>query len=163
MTTTYDDDNDTGGQQNESSVITDLRRKLREAEKTAHGNAEAAARAEAAERELAFLKAGVDPAKPAATWFIKGYDGDLSTDAIKKAAGDAGLLAGAQASGGTVDASHQAAAIAQGAIDAATAGAFGGVSPVNHLENMQRALERGGIEAMADYMRTAGLPVADEQ
>jgi hypothetical protein len=160
VTTTYDDD-EPGGQQNDSSVISELRRKLRESEKSAHGNAEAAARAEAAERELAFLKAGVDPAKPAATWFIKGYDGDLSTDAIKKAAGDAGLLASAPTPGG-VDASHQVAAIAQGAIDAATAGPFGGVSPVNHLENMQRALERGGIDAMADYMRTVGLPVAGD-
>lgn len=157
MTTEYDD----GGTPNESSVITELRDKLRKAEKTAQGNAEAATRAETAERELAFLKAGVDPSKAGSTWFIKGYDGDLSPDAIKKAAGEAGLLAATQPEPQQAAAQQQAAQTF-GAIDQATAGNFGGVSPVNHLENMQRALQRGGLEAMADYMRTVGLPVVGD-
>lgn len=53
---------------------------------------EAEARAAAAERELAFAKAGLPLDDPKMTYFVKGYDGDLSPDAIKAAAESAGFL-----------------------------------------------------------------------
>jgi hypothetical protein len=53
---------------------------------------EAEARAAAAERELAFAKAGLPLSDPKMTYFVKGYDGDLSPDAIKAAAEAAGFL-----------------------------------------------------------------------
>lgn len=46
----------------------------------------------AAERQIAFLKAGVDPDSPKAKYFVKGYDGDLTADAIKAEAVAAGLI-----------------------------------------------------------------------
>lgn len=58
-------------------------------------NAELAKRlaeAEAAQKELVFLKAGLNPADPKFKYFVKGYDGELSPDAVKQAAIEAQFL-----------------------------------------------------------------------
>lgn len=47
---------------------------------------------ESTKRELAFVKAGIDPSDAAAKYFVKGYDGELTQDAIKQAAIEARLL-----------------------------------------------------------------------
>lgn len=60
----------------------DQARKLREIED----------RAAAAERELAFAKAGLPLSDPKMGYFVKGYDGDLTPEAIKAAAEEAGFL-----------------------------------------------------------------------
>lgn len=67
-----------------------LERKATKAEKRA---SEAESRADAAERRLAFAEAGVPLDDPKSRYFVKGYDGDLTADAIKAAAAEAGLLA----------------------------------------------------------------------
>jgi len=46
-----------------------------------------------AERELAFVKAGVDPNAPVSKYFMKAYDGELTPDAIRAAALEAQILA----------------------------------------------------------------------
>ena len=89
------------------------RNKLLEAE-----NAELRAQAEAASsaaRELAFVKAGIDPDLPIAKYFVKAYDGDLTADAIREAGIEAGLLKDTQAESiqqeaGTWNRSNQIAA-----------------------------------------------------
>jgi hypothetical protein len=43
-------------------------------------------------REMAFVKAGIDPASPQAKYFVKGYDGDLDPEAIRQAAEEAQLI-----------------------------------------------------------------------
>lgn len=53
---------------------------------------EAEARAAAAERELAFAKAGLPLDDPKMGYFVKGYEGDLTPEAIKAAAESAGFL-----------------------------------------------------------------------
>ena len=63
-------------------------------------NAELRAQADAASsaaRELAFVKAGIDPELPISKYFVKAYDGDLSADAIREAGIEAGLLKDTQA------------------------------------------------------------------
>ena len=45
-----------------------------------------------AQRELAFHKAAIPMDAPGISYFVKGYDGDLTADAIRKAAQDAGFL-----------------------------------------------------------------------
>lgn len=52
----------------------------------------ARAEADAARRELAFVKAGIDPDDPQQGYFVRGYQGDITADAIKTAATDAGFL-----------------------------------------------------------------------
>lgn len=63
-------------------------------------NAELKAQADAAStaaRELAFVKAGIDPDLPISKYFVKAYDGELTADAIREAGIEAGLLKDAQA------------------------------------------------------------------
>ena len=44
-------------------------------------------------RKLAFLEAGVDINSPTAKWFVKGYDGEITADAIRAAGQEAHLIA----------------------------------------------------------------------
>lgn len=58
-------------------------------------NAQLKAQAEeasSAARELAFVKAGVDPALPVSKYFMKGYEGELSPEAIREAAVEAQII-----------------------------------------------------------------------
>lgn len=73
-----------------------LRSRMRELESEIKSLRQQAAEAEQAKRELAFVKAGVDPSDTAAKYFVKGYDGELTVDAIKAAAVEARLLAPTQ-------------------------------------------------------------------
>lgn len=71
----------------------DLRKIAREREQ----HAAAAADGEKAKRELAFLKAGVNPDTPLGSMFARGYDGELTGEAIKAAAAEIpGLLTPAE-------------------------------------------------------------------
>jgi hypothetical protein len=53
---------------------------------------EQAASAQAAQRELNFVKAGMDPNDPKYKYFVKGYDGELTPEAIRQAAEEASLI-----------------------------------------------------------------------
>ena len=68
-------------------------RELREANKRANEKAsESTAAAEAAQKELAFIRAGVDPStSKVADLFYKTYEGELDTDAIQAGAAELGL------------------------------------------------------------------------
>lgn len=55
-----------------------------------HDKAEA--RAAAAERKLAFVEAGISITDPRATYFVKGYEGDLTPEAIRAEAHRAGVI-----------------------------------------------------------------------
>lgn len=73
------------------------REAVRRLEQQAKAGNEATAKLAAAERELAFNRAGVDPNHPAATYFSKAYDGEVTPEAIKeKWAEIAGASGGAQ-------------------------------------------------------------------
>lgn len=69
-----------------------VRARMRELEAENKRKDELLAQASQAQRELAFLKAGVNPEDPMAKYFIKGYDGDLEVDAIRTAAQEANLI-----------------------------------------------------------------------
>ena len=66
-----------------------VRARMRELEDRNKALEAQAKEAEAAKRELAFVKAGVDPESAAAKYFVKGYDGELSAEAIRAAAAEA--------------------------------------------------------------------------
>ena len=95
--------------------------------KTAADNA---ARAEAAERKLSFAEAGISLADPKLGYFIKGYDGDLTTEAIQAAAQEAGFMA---PSAEAVEAQTSAAAAAR--VNAVAAGAL---PPTNAAEKQRQ-------------------------
>lgn len=66
-----------------------LRKQLKASEAKARKLAEELA---AFQRTSAFRDAGVDPNDPKARYFVKGYDGELTVEAIKAEAEAAGLL-----------------------------------------------------------------------
>ena len=51
-----------------------------------------AAEFETLKREMAFTKAGIDLNTPMAKYFVRGYDGEVSPEAIRKAAEEASLI-----------------------------------------------------------------------
>jgi hypothetical protein len=55
-----------------------VRARMRELEQQVKAFEAKAKEAEAAQRELAFVKAGVNPDSAAAKYFVKGYDGELT-------------------------------------------------------------------------------------
>jgi len=81
----YEDDD----QPNESNPV---RARMKQLEKENREIRKALAEAETARREVSFLKAGIDPAEAKFKYFVKGYDGELSAEAIRMAAEEAQLI-----------------------------------------------------------------------
>jgi hypothetical protein len=81
----YEDDD----QPNESNPV---RARMKQLEKENREFRKQLAEAETAKKELAFVKAGVDPTDPKAKWFVKGYDGEFSPEAIRAAAEEAQIV-----------------------------------------------------------------------
>lgn len=63
-----------------------VRARMKQLEKEAKELRKQVAEFAVTQRELAFAKAGIDPASPQAKYFVKGYDGDLTPEAIRAAA-----------------------------------------------------------------------------
>lgn len=105
----YEDDD----QPQESNPV---RARMKQLEKENREYRKAIAEAEAAKKELAFVKAGIDLTSPMAKYFVKGYDGELSPDAIRLAAEEAQLITPQpKADTREVDAWQQSAKVAAGA------------------------------------------------
>jgi hypothetical protein len=82
----YEDDD----QPQESNPV---RARMKQLEKEAKDLRKQVAEAQAAQKELAFAKAGIDLNSPMAKYFVKGYDGELTPEAIRMAAEEAQLVA----------------------------------------------------------------------
>lgn len=107
MPTDFDDDLDEDAPDQPGNDVRRLREHIKKLEQDAKAAREKAAGAERLpelERELAFRRAGIDPEDPKAKWLVKGYDGELSPDAIKAAAAEAGLTGQRQSATGDQDA-----------------------------------------------------------
>jgi hypothetical protein len=76
----------------ESEGRNPLRQALKQKEKELAEAKKAAAEAQDAKRELAFIKAGTPMENPMTQYFIKAYDGPLEPDAIKQALLEAQLI-----------------------------------------------------------------------
>lgn len=89
----YDDDLDDEDQADPPREDVVPRSQIRALEKKAKKYDEAEARASKAERDLAFAKA-LGPAvdDPKMAYFMKGYDGEATAEAIRQAAEEAGFL-----------------------------------------------------------------------
>jgi DNA-binding transcriptional regulator GbsR (MarR family) len=69
-----------------------VRARMKELESEVKALREKAAEAEKLQKELAFSKAGIPMDAPMAKYFIKGYEGEFTPEAIRKAAEEANLL-----------------------------------------------------------------------
>lgn len=112
-------------------------------------------------RELAFTRAGINPDDPKMRYFVKGYDGEMTADAVRQAAMESGFLASQQQG---PDPMIQAVSSAQQRVMTASAGAVIEDSTEEAaMYRMQQAMEEGGMEAMLDVARQYGLPTTSEQ
>lgn len=113
-----------------------------------------------ARRELAFTKAGINPDDPKMRYFVKGYDGDMTAEAVRQAALEAGFLASQQGP----DPQQQAIQASQQRVMTAAAGAvMEDSSEEAAYARLEQAMEEGGVEAMLDVARQYGIPIATEQ
>ena len=117
------------------------------------------AEAESLRRENAFLKAGINSDDPRLSYFVKGYDGDLDPQTIRKAAVEAGFI---QPPGTPQQTQQmQQTAAAQQRVTSASAGAMQeGATEAGALAALEAAMAEGGVEAMLDVARQFGIPVA---
>ena len=112
-------------------------------------------------RELAFFKAGIDTDDPRMKYFAKGYEGELSADAVRQAAMDAGFL---QTQSAAQNAQNQEIASAQQRVLTASAGAiYEDSSEDAAFSRLEQAMEEGGVDAMMEVARQYGIPIATEQ
>jgi len=151
-----DDDFDTNesDQEQNSGDIKSLRR-------AASGKKQLEQELEAARRELAFAKAGINPDDPKMRYFVKGYEGDLSAEAVRQAALEAGFLA-SQPQGGNQEL-QQAAAAQQRVMNASAGAMYEDASEEAALARLEEAMEEGGVDAMLEVARQYGIPTNIEQ
>jgi ribosomal protein L12E/L44/L45/RPP1/RPP2 len=150
-----DDDLDTGdsGPRSNSDFAA-----LRKANQTAK---RAEAERDAARREMAFIRAGIDPEDKRLSYFVKGYEGDLKADSIKQAAIEAGFIAAPEPDP-AVAAAQSAAQEAQAAAQRIAGLSLGGEQAPSEVEAdvaaMQEAFTQNGIEGLTAYMASKGIP-----
>lgn len=155
MTTQFEDDFSSEEDQEQSEQQTDIK-SLRRA---ASGKKKLEQELESLRRELAFARAGLPLDDPKMRYFVKGYDGEMTAEAIREAAAEAGFLATQREQG--PDPQMQAAAAAQQRVMQASAGA--GVSDSSEssaLSHLESAMQEGGIEAMLEVARQYGIPTS---
>ena len=112
---------------------------------------------EQAKRENAFLKAGIAMDDPRMKYFVKGYEGDLTADAVRTAALEAGFI-----QQGNNAQLADAAASQQRVISASAGSVMEDNTESAALSRLQSAMEEGGIEAMLEVARQYGLPTSTE-
>jgi hypothetical protein len=152
----WDDQGDQGGQAMRQISAKDLR-KLKEQRREGE---KAIAERDALARELSFVKAGVDPAHPAAAIFARGYDGDPTPEAVKEAwAAMTGVTGDA---GGPPPSADELAAL--GRADELTSGAAGQLPPDKLAERDAKLraakTEREFDEIYAEYGGATGTLVS---
>lgn len=106
-------------------------------------------------RENAFIKAGVNMDDPKMGYFVKGYDGELTSEAIKEAAISAGFMAAPAAA--APDPAVQQAQAGQAAVVAASAGTQPEFDTDAVAYGMQQALAEGGMDGLAAYAQQYGI------
>jgi hypothetical protein len=88
MSNVHEFEDETGGETPKDPV----RARMRQLENELKASQQALAEAETLKREMAFIKAGIPMDDPMAKYFVKGYDGEVSSEAIRQAAEEANLI-----------------------------------------------------------------------
>jgi hypothetical protein len=112
-------------------------------------------------RELAFAKAGLSMEDPKLKYFVRGYDGEMTAEAIREAALEAGFLASQSQEPNPGLAA--AGAAQQRVMQAASGVAYEGITQEAAMAQLEAAMEEGGIEAMLDVARQFGIPTHIDQ
>lgn len=138
----------------------DFRRRIEDSNRKAR---EAEDRAAAAERELAFAKAGLPLDDPKMSYFVKGYEGEVTPEAIRAAAEQAGFLSNQTAPEPQVPAQELAAhqAAAQLVAGAQTDTAWAGLVHENPQYQAEMRSARSQDDVLA-IMAKYGSPILDD-
>jgi hypothetical protein len=141
----------------ESSVIRKMRAENKDAKAKLKELEPKAAEGEAAKRELALLKAGIDTESPLGKLFAKAYDGELDVETVKAAAIEAGVLKTEETEETSEVSDEEKAAVAKA--QEVTSGAETQVStdePDAPMTAFREVMDRDGTreEAMATAFRT---------
>jgi len=123
----------------------------------------AAARAKELERELAevrrseaFRKAGIDPDDKRNAYFVKGYDGDLTQDAIQAEAREAGFLA---EPGPSQEQQQQLDGMDRiGQVVSRSTPTEG----QDYEAQLVEAMQQGGVAGLEQAVRQLGIPIQDD-
>jgi hypothetical protein len=157
MSENYDDELDEQdeiqeGNTNEKSFVADLRRQAKEGKSAKKEAEDAKAQLASLQRESAFMKAGVDLDTPLGKMFAKGYDGELSVDAIKQAGSAVGALPT------SADPGIQAELAAHDRVAQASAGTAAAV-PDTVFDEIKNA-KWGDVNAVLEIARKAGSTIS---
>ena len=110
--------------------------------------------ADAAKRELALLKSGIDVNSPTGKLFAKSYEGELTAEAIKAEAEQYGLIPTSQ----TSEVKDDLSAIDR--VSQASAGSQGFVAPTA-LDDIRNA--EGDVNKILEILTKNGVPISNEQ
>lgn len=158
----YDGD-DGGGNDPNGQQAGAFQNDLRELRKKAKQADELAKKVAQYERDNAFRDAGINPTDPKAKYFVKGYDGELTADAIKAEATAAGFIqtdeqrqaATAQQQQAEQQRVNQEAA--HGRMDGASQGA-GTQSPDAQAELVAKMAAATSMDELVSIATSAGMP-----
>jgi hypothetical protein len=143
------DNYDSEDQMEETETRNPVRARMKQLEKETEALRKQVAEAEAAKRELTLVKAGIDPNDPKFKYFLKGYDGDLTPEAIRDAAVEAQLISTPPSPDQTDEARawNRTAKIAAGSQTAQP--------PVDWARRLQEATSPREVEQILDEARAA--------
>lgn len=143
----YDDEDLDDGQDDDTTVNLD-RKRIRSLERDAKQFRKANEELAQIKRENAFIKAGINPdTDPKLKYFMSGYDGEITAEAIRSAAETAGFL--------TPNTANLEQAAAADRVAAASAGT-GTVAKDDPIERLRAADREGGKEAVLAQIRADG-------
>lgn len=102
-------------------------------------------------REKEFRKAGIDAEDPKFSYFVKGYEGEVTAEAIRAEALKAGFI-----SEQPEPEPDQSGVEAQGRVAQAAGG--GTDQPELAEAALQQAFDEGGVEGMTQFLASQGVP-----
>lgn len=122
---------------------------------------DALAEAEKAKREVAFLRAGIDPEDKRLAYFVRGYDGKSDVESIRSAAVEAGFLTPPAPDAAQVEAQQQSQEATQTAASIASLAQGGEQAPSALAADdaaMKEAFRNGGADGLAAFLSSKGVP-----
>jgi hypothetical protein len=160
MTTSYlEDEGVIDGDDGDERKISLTRKQIKSLEAKARKVDELEAQIAKMTKQQTFTEAGIDPSDPKMAYFVKGYDGEMTSEAIKAAATEAGFITAAEP-----DPVQQENLQAMGRVANAAAGAppmpAGTEGAV--VAEMEAALASGGKDAVMAVARKYGATFTDD-
>lgn len=149
------------GESGEDKTVTIRRSQIKALEKSAKDREDLAAQLKVAQRKLMFAEAGLPLGDKRVNYFVRGYDGEETPEAIREAAVEIGLLEVNDQIPGQTTVDQQ---VEQSNIEAIQkAGRGAGVPQPGNLEaGLEAAMAEGGVAALSSYLAQQGIPLSED-